>query len=44
MNRKYEPMVEPMDYEGVREMPSAPPGETEPRQAPRPDPKKRPSR
>lgn len=40
MTRKYEPT----GREGVREMPSGRPGETQPREPQRPDPKKRPTR
>lgn len=40
MTRKFEPM----GREGVREIPTGRPTETEPREPQRPDPKKRPSR
>ena len=40
MTRKYEPT----GREGVREMPTGRPTESEPREPQRPDPKKRPTR
>lgn len=38
------PKFDPMGKDGMREMPTGRPGEPDHREAPRPDPKKRPTR